>query len=78
MPSKRKPKPPDWQRTAGSAGGTCGASWRHVSGAVIHHCGHPTALYPYYGFKANGQPILYAGCKCFAHLHECQITAIEP
>jgi hypothetical protein len=22
--------------------------WRHTSGAIVKHCGHPTALRPYY------------------------------
>jgi hypothetical protein len=29
---------------------TCGARWTHDdSGWVVHHCGHPTANWPYYG-----------------------------
>ena len=28
--------------------GRCGALWMHISGWHIQHCGHPTALYPYY------------------------------
>lgn len=32
--------------TAGKSGK--GASWRHESGWELHHCGHPTALWPYW------------------------------
>lgn len=31
-----------------SGRGSCGALWAHTSGWHIQHCGHPTALYPYY------------------------------
>jgi hypothetical protein len=28
--------------------------WVHSSGCAVHHCGHPTALYPYYGELLDG------------------------
>lgn len=34
-----------WERLRGG----CGGIWRHVSGWCVCHCGHPTALWPYYG-----------------------------
>jgi len=35
-----------WERLRGGTGGV----WRHIaSGWIVRHCGHPTALWPYYG-----------------------------
>ena len=45
-----------WQRIRG---GTAGV-WRHESGWQVHHCGHPTALWPYYGVPPGGGPMLLA------------------
>lgn len=44
-----------WERLAGGTGGV----WRHVaSGWLVKHCGHPTALWPYYGQHPDGRPML--------------------
>jgi hypothetical protein len=34
--------------------------WRHESGWTVHHCGHPTALWPYYAQPPGGGPMLLA------------------
>lgn len=42
-----------WERLRGG----CGGIWRHVaSGWVVRHCGHPTALWPYYGKRSLTEP----------------------
>lgn len=49
-----------WIRTPGIDGGTCAARWTHAAtGFEIIHCGHPTALRPYYAIRPNGQPITH-------------------
>jgi hypothetical protein len=41
--------PNGWTRVdARIWGGREGALWQHVSGWHVEHCGHPTALWPYY------------------------------
>lgn len=47
---------PEWQRQAGPSGGTCGSVHTHRSGWIIEHCGHPTALWPYYITDPDGRP----------------------
>lgn len=39
---------PGWTRLTPPGSRTNHGHWRHVSGWEIRHCGHPTALYPYY------------------------------
>jgi hypothetical protein len=40
----------------------CGGVWRHVSsGWRVYHCGHPTALFPYYGEAPDGGDMLLPG-----------------
>ena len=42
--------PPEWTRLPGfSPRNTCGVIWVHRSGWKVRHCGHPTALWPWYG-----------------------------
>ena len=36
-----------WIRLS-APGNKCATHWRHVSGWEVHHCGHPTANWPYY------------------------------
>jgi hypothetical protein len=38
----------------------CAGIWRHDSGWVVRHCGHPTALWPYYGVPPGGGEMLLA------------------
>jgi len=72
----------EWKRIPGPSGGTCGAEWRHSTGAVVRHCGHPTALYPYYGFRANGERVVIREgddtFSCFAKLAEIKAEALLP
>ncbi len=42
----------DWTRLPG-VGGKCGATFLHKSGWRVRHCGHPTAIWPYYGIPPN-------------------------
>jgi hypothetical protein len=41
-----------WTRLRGGLFGC----WRHSSGWSVHHCGHPTALWPYYGLPPGVRP----------------------
>jgi hypothetical protein len=41
-------QPPGWTKTKAGTHGKCGAEWRHSSGWTVAHCGHPTALWPFY------------------------------
>jgi hypothetical protein len=61
--------------------------WEHESGWRIYHCGHPTALWPYYamppGVPATGayrnEMLLSGGMglgKGFSELKDCQ-AAVE-
>lgn len=38
--------------------GKCGALWRHSSGWVLQHCGHPTALWPWALYNPDGKLVL--------------------
>lgn len=46
-----------WQRTEGRPGKK-GGSWAHPSGWTVHHCGHPTALWPYYLRDPDGTMVV--------------------
>jgi hypothetical protein len=46
----------NWTRLRGG----CGGLWRHESGWLVRHCGHPTALWPYYGVPPGGGDMLLA------------------
>lgn len=37
-----------WERIPGPMAGKCGVEFLHISGWSVMHCGHPTALWPYY------------------------------
>lgn len=39
----------------------CGGVWRHSSGWIVRHCGHPTAHFPYYAIAPNGRMLLTGG-----------------
>lgn len=41
--------------------------WSHRSGAVVRHCGHPTAIYPYYVEGMDGT---------FWHLADAKAAAL--
>jgi hypothetical protein len=36
-----------WTRLS-KPGDKCHATWRHASGWIVRHCGHPTANWPYF------------------------------
>ena len=39
-----------------------GGVWQHTSGWTVHHCGHPTALWPYYvAHEAKGFATVVSG-----------------
>jgi hypothetical protein len=46
-----------WTRLQGG----CGGVWKHDSGWLVRHCGHPTALWPYYGLRPEGGQMLLSG-----------------
>ncbi len=65
---------PGWTREPGINGGTYGARWYHGSGAVVIHCGHPTANFPYYAVDAKGNVMVHPyGSKTFRHLLDAQL-----
>ena len=47
-----------WTKQPNPIGGNCGASWYHISGWIIQHCGHPTALWPYYLVQPDGGSVV--------------------
>jgi hypothetical protein len=69
-----------WERVAAGRSGK-GATWRHLpSGWVLHHCGHPTANWPYYlthpqvdapvvSFNGLGFKSVAAAKLAIEHLH---------
>lgn len=51
----KKGQRPGWVRLRGGVGGR----WRHeATGWEVRHCGHPTALWPYFGKHPDGRPVL--------------------
>jgi hypothetical protein len=62
----------DWTRLRGG----CGGIWRHRSGWVARHCGHPTALWPYYGLSPEGEILLAPNGYAFRLLLDAQ-NAVE-
>jgi hypothetical protein len=65
----------NWTRFPGPNGGGCGAQWRHVSGHVVQHCGHPTANFPYYITAPDGSIVWPYGRDrpyTFAHLADAK------
>ena len=69
-------KDPNWTRKPGPAGGTCGAKHTHISGHVIVHCGHPTALWPYYIVTPKNETILAPNGRGFKFLTDAK-TEVE-
>jgi len=65
---------PGWERS-GPASKT-GGYWRHESGAVIAHCGHPTALYAYEAWLPSGDPAPAFNSRWHRTLRDA-IAAIE-
>ena len=53
---------PGWTRLS-EPGRKCDARWLHeASGWVIRHCGHPTALWPYFAVDPE-----HPGCETMTH-----------
>ena len=50
-----------WVRYAGSLGKLDTVHVHARSGWQIHHCGHPTANFPYYIWKPDGERLLNPG-----------------
>ena len=76
--STTKRQRPGWIRLAGGSFGV----WRHrATGWTVRHCGHPTALYPYYGEPPPRDPfplnmLIAPNGHAFPRLCECQ-AAVE-
>jgi hypothetical protein len=51
-PQGEKRQRPHWIRFRGGVFGI----WQHTSGWQVHHCGHPTANWPYYGLPPGVSP----------------------
>jgi hypothetical protein len=63
------PKPEVWERHAGALG-KLDTFFVHVaSGWTIHHCGHPTANFPYYILTPSGERILNGNGRGFQRLN---------
>ena len=61
--------PPAWKDLSTPRCGHIGAHWEHFSGWQVHHCGHQTALYPYYAISPDGrEPIVAANGRGFRSL----------
>jgi hypothetical protein len=75
-------KHPAWIRFA-PFGETCGATWTHPTGVKVVHCGHPTALWPYFIVRADGTTLVHTephrhGAPCtFAKLKHAQEHALS-
>lgn len=61
-----------WERLRGG----CGGIWQHSSGWWVRHCGHPTALWPYYGHSPEGRILLSPNGRAFRLLVDAQ-EAVE-
>ncbi len=60
-----------WERIRGGVAGI----WRHFSGWEVRRCGHPTALWPYYGLPlGGGKMVLSPNGRAFQFLEDAQIA----
>ena len=62
-----------WTRLRGG----CGGRWRHESGWIVQHCGHPMALWPYYLVAPNGEKHKARSGRAFQKLLFAQLAAEE-
>jgi hypothetical protein len=60
-----------WTRLSDSRLSKCDQRWRHDSGYEVRHCGHPTALWPWYVI-APAAPEL---CLVAEHGHAFRLLA---
>lgn len=72
------PAPPQWQGLGGGPGGRNWA-WRHVrTGVMVRHCGHPTALRPYYvTIEEGGTVLALRDLGTFSQLRDAQAAAVS-
>jgi hypothetical protein len=70
--------PLEWRRIPGFNGGKCFARWVHRSGWEVHHCGHPTALFPYYVEAPDGRSFIAANGRGFMHLAAANAAILNP
>jgi hypothetical protein len=68
------PRNKRWNNISAVKGHKCFAKYEMVDhpGYVIRHCGHPTALWPYYGTTPGGETILAPNGRGFGHLADAQ------
>ena len=67
-----------WKRSPGMTGSTCGAKWILLGTKyVVRHCGHPTALWPYYGVRPDGTMILSSSGRGFTRLDEAKQAVLK-
>jgi hypothetical protein len=59
---------PVWTRYAGSLGKLNTVHVHTRSGWQVHHCGHPTANFPYYILTPSGERILNLNGRGFQRL----------
>jgi hypothetical protein len=62
------PPGPVWIRRSGSLGKLDTVHEHPSSGFTIHHCGHPTANFPYYILTPGGERILAPNGRGFMRL----------
>lgn len=62
-----------WKRFPGVYGGTCGCMHK-LEGTKfqVRHCGHPTALWPWYGLRPDGSMILAPNGRAFQFLQDAK------
>lgn len=73
---------PNWHRIPGISGGTTGVRHQHLvngkpSGWVVIHCGHPTALWPYYIVRPDGEMILAPSNHGFQHVADAKKAVLR-
>jgi hypothetical protein len=59
---------PAWMRQGGNFGKIDTWYLHQATGCSIHHCGHPTANFPYYILTAAGERILAENGRGFMRL----------
>lgn len=65
-----------WTREQGIPGyTTLGCKYRHCTGIEVQHCGHPTALRPWYAYLPDGARVIHGDFYAFRHLEDCRVAA---
>jgi hypothetical protein len=62
------PAAPEWERIAGALGKLNTVHIHTSSGWAVHHCGHPTANFPYYILTPDGERIVAPNGRGFQRL----------